>query len=185
MTVDVNKLAVGAAVVSIGDWVAAAAAGTLTDVGLTTGPAELSDVSEDVEVEGEQVQGVVRSVPTKKTVTLKVPMAEADLDKLQRLLRQPTANLTGTAPNKTLAVDAEEEQYLQVQCVTQGIAGSGGTHATRTLTFWRCSMTGREAVPFTKGGVQQWAAVFKVHQDTSVSAGGSGQFYKIADAGAA
>jgi hypothetical protein len=181
---NIKNAPVGAAVVSLGPWVPDGAAGTLVDVGYLKEGVELHDQSEDYELETENTQSPVRSIPYKKTVTLKVVMAENDFDKLAKLLRQPAGNLTGTAPNKSLAVDMDTEQYFQLQVVTVGVAGTNGTFGTRTITLYKCVPKTRDAIKFQKKGEQVVGVTFNVLQDASIAAG-SGQFYKAVDTEAA
>ncbi len=180
---DIKNAPVGAAVVSLGAYVAAGGAGTLTDVGYIKEGVELHDQTEDYELETENTQGPLRSVPIKKDVTVKVVMAENDLDKLAKLVRQAAAALTGAAPNKVLSVSGDQEMYFQLQIVTKGVAGATGVYGTRTITCWRAVPKTRDAIKFTRKGEQVVGVTFKLMEDPSAAS--SGSFYKIADTGGA
>lgn len=179
MAVDIKNIAIGAAVLSLGDWVTAGGAGSLTDVGLTLEGSMLSIATEFFDVSGEQVIGKVRSVPTSMTVTVKAKLQEASLDNLRRAINQPSANLTGTAPNKSLLVGEPSEQYLQGTLVTKGIAGSTSVHATRTITFWRGVVKSIGEISYSKGGNQVYDVEIECLEDTSVST--ADKFFKIVD----
>lgn len=185
MTVDLNKIASGAATVSLGAYVKEGGAGTLSDIGFTTGPISLTINGEDAQFTFEQSYGPVFSIPKDGEVALKIPMAELDEARLQWILRQATAHLSGTAPNQTLIFDTPEEQYLQVQVAAPGIKGTGGTQGTRTLTLWRCAVVNPGEWMFGKGELQKMELELRVLHDLSISENGDGQFLKIANAGAA
>ncbi len=178
---DINKIPVGHAVVSIGDWVTNAGAGTLTDVGSVKGGVSLTPSYEHFKLTSDQTFGPHRSKAHSGEWQLKVPMQESDLVKLRRLLRQPSANLTGADPNRTLAVDGPAEQYLQIQLVTTAIAGATGTFGTRTITLWRCSIENLDEIAFKKESEQMVPVTFLVCEDVSIAAGGNGRFMKIVD----
>jgi hypothetical protein len=185
MAIDINKIAVGSAVVSIGDWVTNAGAGSLTDVGATKGGVTLTPSYEHFKLTTDQTFGPHRSKAHSGEWQCKIPMLEADLPKLRRVLRQVSGNLTGTTPNHTLAVDGASEQYLQVQIVTVGIAGSGGTYGTRTITLWRCAIESIDEIAFRKDGEQMVTITLLVCEDASIAAAGNGRYFKIVDSGAA
>lgn len=186
MAHDINKVPIGMATFFIGDYVAAGAAGSLTEVGLTQGGIEVSDTDEDFELDADQYHGVLRSKPFKTAVTVKIPMLEHDLDKLRRIIRQASGNLTGVSPNKVLARDQAQEQYMQGQLIGVAIAGAAGTFGVRTQTFWKLALAAREPWPHKKDGAQIVIATFKACQDLTITAGnGKGQWYNITDTGGA
>lgn len=182
MAVDIKKMAIGAATLSIGDWVTTGGAGSLTDVGATQEGSMLAEATEFFDVEIEQAQGIVRSVPTKRTPTIKAKLVEADLDKLQRLLHQPTTNLTGTSPNRTLLVGEAQEAYHQIQIVSKGIQGSSGVAGTRTITVWRAVVKNIGETAYAKGGLQTRDVEIAILEDLSVTT--ADKLYKIVDSGA-
>lgn len=184
MSVDSKKIAIGAGVLSIGPYVAAGGAGTLVDVGLTKEGTELSLKITKAEVgNGEQVFGPQFAVPTDVEMELKAVMGEADIDKLAWLTSQPSGNLTGTAPNKSLLLGEPEEQYKQIQVVSKGIRGTNGTAASRTFTGWKGFVKSVEPVKFAKGSEQVYSVTFGFCEDLTVTT--ADKFGKIADTGAA
>lgn len=176
MAAATTNIIVGAATVSVGDWVTAAGAGSLTDVGYTKGNVTLAESHELYDVEPDQVAGVVKQVPTKSTIQIKVPMLESVLEKYRIATRQPAANLTGTPPDLTLRRGGAAEQYHQLQIATVG----HGTTGVRTLTAWRASVAAVEEIAYAKGGEQMVNVTFNLLYDDSVSTGD--KFYKIVDA---
>ena len=178
-----RKIVVGRADVGISAYVAAGGAGTFTDAGYTRGPATIEDSTSDLEISAEQVLGKLSSVPIDKKVVVKFWMLEADLANLQKALRQPAGNLTGTPPNSSLAVGDPVEVYHQVQFVTKGIRGtSGGASATRTITFWRAAFGPMEPIGFPKDGEQIYGVTMSVMYDDSVAT--ADKYYKEVDTGA-
>lgn len=184
MGVDPKKIAIGAGVLSVGPYVAAGAAGTLVDAGLTKEATSLLyKVAKYEYGNGEQVFSAQGAAPTDVEMELKAVMAEADLEKLQWLLSQPAANLTGTAPNKSLLLGEPVEMYHQVQLVTKGVKGTNGTAASRTFTGWRGYIKNVEEIKFAKGSEQLFSVTIGFFEDLTVSTGD--KFGKLADTGAA
>lgn len=183
MAIDVKNIAIGGAVLSIGDWVTAAGAGSLTDVGLLKDGSELTFETENYEVESDSAQGMLAAVPIKTSVKIKAVLQEATLDNLRRVLNQVTGNLSGTAPNKTLLVGERSEQYHQLSIVSKGPKGSGLTSATRTITGWKGVVKIADAIAFKKGAEQTYGVEITLLYDPSVST--ADKFLKIVDTGGA
>ncbi|MEN6527068.1 MAG: hypothetical protein ABFD65_11330, partial [Candidatus Polarisedimenticolia bacterium] len=130
MAGDASKILIGAATVSIGPWVTAGGAGTLVDVGFTSGPVELTTKTTFYDAKVEQAETPVAQAITEQSFTLKVPCIQGELEKLRMATQQPTANLV----TKTLTVARPTLQYYQVQFVGKGPETGG----TRTVTIYRC-----------------------------------------------
>ena len=156
---------VGAATVSIGAYVTNAGPGTLTDVGHLIAPAELGSEFENFDVESERSFGIIKTVPIKAGFTLKIPIMESRPELLRTVLRLVSGQLTGTAPNQTLAVVDPVEQYHQIQLVSAGI----GTTATRTQTYWKCQALTVEPIQYGKATVQAYNATFRILRDDSIT----------------
>ena len=173
---DVDKVLFGAGVFSIGDWVTAGGAGSLTDVGHTAGPIEMQIAREDVEVDSEQVIGSMRRVPTGIKYTIKVPMKEGDLENMRIALGEPAGSLTGVAPDETLVVGSPIEQYHQATIVTKGI----GTTGVRTITLWKLYPESIDPIPHAKGAPQMVSVTFHALHDESLATGD--KVFKAVDA---
>ena len=181
---DTLKTAMAGAALSIGDWVTAGGAGSLTDVGYLKEGSVMSFALGEHAITPDNVPTPVRLVPTTKEVGLKAMLQEVDLDKLAYLLNQPSANLTGIAPNKSLLGGALEEQYKQVTLVTKGIAGATALAATRTITLWRCRVKIDGDVTFSaKSGEQLFSATIMALWDDSVAT--ADKVFKVVDSGGA
>lgn len=176
MATDATKVITGAGTFSIGAYVTAGGAGSLVDVGYSNAPFELTPEFENTEIESENQQGVIKSVPTKTGYTLKVPILESDPEHLRIALGQPAANLTGTAPDETLRVGDRTEQYHQGTLATSGI----GTTGARTFTFWKLQILSMDPIQIGKAVAQMYNAVFRVMPDTSVTT--LDKFFKQVDA---
>lgn len=184
MAVDSKKIAIGAGVLSVGAYVAAGSAGTLTDVGLTKEGTELAFKVTKAEVgNGEQVFGPQLAVPTDVEMELKAVLGEADIDKLQWIFSQPTANLTGTAPNRSLLLGEPTEDYRQVQLVTKGIKGTNGTAASRAFTGWKAFVKSVEPIKYAKAAEQLYSVTLGFCEDVTVAT--ADKFGKLVDTGAA
>jgi len=190
MAVDVNKITYGAGVLSLGAWVTAGGAGTLTDVGATVDGVEIQlDGAEDLEIEIDQAITPVKAVAMKAVKSLTCTIAEMGLPLLQQLLRQVAGNLTGADPNRSLIIDLPQSgdaYMLQATFVTRGIQGATGVYASRTYTFWKCKPK-IEAIPHKKNEIQKYKLTLAIWQDTSIApaTAGKGQFGKVVDTGAA
>lgn len=176
---EVKNIAIGGAALSLGDYVAAGGAGTLADVGLLKDGSEITIQREMYEVKSDSAQGVLRAVPTDIGYEVKAILQEATLANFRKVTGQPSANLTGTAPNATMEGGEAAEEYFQATIVTKGTAGATGVYATRTYTFWKLYVKGVEALPIKKGQEQTYGVTFGAAEDLSVSA--AGKFFKVAD----
>src|SRR6476619_4485060 len=96
-----TKIQVGAATVSIGAYVTAAGAGTLTDVGHTKSPVTLVPNVQTFDVKSERAFGTIKKVPTDMELKLKVPYLETTAEALRVAMRQPSGNVTGSGNNLT------------------------------------------------------------------------------------
>jgi hypothetical protein len=181
LATNTGNIAIGVATVSVGAYVTAGGAGSLTDVGHTKGPTTLTVTGNDYAVATEQSFGTIRKVPISATVKVKVMMDEATLDNLRTAFRQASSQLTGSAPNKTLLVGNITEQYHQVQIVTKGTGGT--TQATRTITIWRAITETVAEIAFGKGNEQTFEVTFDCLYDDSVATGD--KFLKVVDSGGA
>lgn len=169
MANDQKNVAIGGAVVSIAAWAANAAATGHVDVGILKEPPEETPSIENYVPEFESLEGGVVSFPQKTGFEVKLVLAEATPDLKQIALQQPTANLSGTAPNKTLLRGLREEQYKSIKVVTKGGTGATGVRATQTITYHRCAVSKVEPLTYAKGKEQLIGVTFMVLQDTSVS----------------
>jgi hypothetical protein len=181
LATNTGNIAIGLATVSIGAYVAAGGAGSLTDVGHTKGPTTLTVNGKDYAIETEQSFGAIRKIPIGASVKLKVFMDEATLASYRIAFRQAAAQLTGTAPNATLLVGVITEQYHQIQVVTKGTGST--TPATRTITVWRGIVESVDEIPFGKAGEQTLAVTIDCMYDDSVATGD--KFLKVVDSGGA
>lgn len=166
---------IGAGTVSIGDWVTAGGAGSLTDVGHTNAPIDVTHAFEDHETKSERAKGTIKRTPMDMTVTVKVPMLEATLEHWRILSRQAAANLTGTPPDLTLRVGQPVAQYHQMTIVGPGL-GSG---SVRTVTLWRAIVMEVGPIQFAKGGDMVFDVTFGILEDDTL--GTADTFYKVVD----
>lgn len=179
MATNTNYIVVGAAVPSIGAYVAAGGAGSLTDVGHLKNPTTLQAAFEDYPVTSERAQGALKKVPQSSSYKLKLSMTESLLANLQKALRQPSANLTNgdaAIEEGTLLVGNAAEQYHQIQLVGVG----PGATAVRTVTLWRCIVESVAEMAFAKGAEIMYEVTFDVLHDDSVAT--ADKFFKIVDA---
>lgn len=168
---------VGAATVSVADWVTAGGAGSsFVDLGHTKAPSTLTGTIEVFDVKSERVFGIIKSKPIDGKITLKVPTIEVSAENLRIAFGQPAANKSGTGDNLTLRVGDFPEQYHQVTLVTSG----PGTTGVRTFTFWRARITGMGELPFGKGAEQVLELTLEILYDDSVAT--ADKFFKMVDA---
>lgn len=178
MTVATANVLVGAATVSIGDWVTNAGGGSLTDVGHTKSAVTLAPTFEHVEITSERATGTLKMIPINGGYALKVPMLESTILHWEIATKQATGSATGTPPDETLQVGAMQEKYHQIQIT--GIPGVGTTGA-RTITLWRCVVESVSEIAFAKGAEQMLEVTFRVLFDDSI-AGAQGEFFDLIDA---
>ncbi|HET6373009.1 MAG TPA: hypothetical protein VFG76_06865 [Candidatus Polarisedimenticolia bacterium] len=162
-------------------YVAAGAAGTFTNIGYTKGPLTIEEGGSDYEVKAEQVLGALASVPVDKKITLKFTFLQAELDDLQKVLRQPAANLTGTPPNKSLLIGDPVETYHQIKVTGKAIGGSAGIKGVRTITMWRVAFVTVEPIGMAKDSETVWGVTMTLVYDETVAT--ADKYYKIIDTG--
>ena len=182
MAVDVKRITIGAPTVSVATWVAAGAASSFTDFGLT-GPVEVIDsVEKYIAGDGEQVPTGQRAVEIKREVEIKVELREGALDLLQQILEQAAARLTGTNPNKTLLVGEGTEGYLTIKIDTKGEAGGTSyIYAAQAWTFYRCHIKSRDPITISKGKEKTFSVTLGVLWDTTVTT--ADKLYKVVSSG--
>lgn len=176
MAQDVTKIMVGAGVLSLGDYVTAGGAGSLSDAGFTLDDFQLTSNQENFDVEVEQTTGTVLTSKVKTEFTLKCTFAQAEAELLRVLLAQPSGNKSGTGANLTLRVGNAATQYHQATLVVPG----PGTTGVRTLTFWKLQILTSDPIPFGKKVVQKYGATFRLLYDSTVST--ADKFFKQVDA---
>jgi len=148
-----KNIVVGAAsAVSIGVYVEAAAAGSLAAVGYTKGPVTLEANWEGYEVKPEQILGATDLEPTGAAFKLKFVMMESTGENLRIALRQPSTQLTGVAPNSTLAIDDPVAgQYHQVEITGPAPRLTlGAARGDATITIWRAAVEATDAWSISK-----------------------------------
>lgn len=177
MAQDATKILVGApSSVTIGAWVSAAGTATLSDPGHLLEPLEIASEVENFDVEVETAKGIVKTVPVKTAFTVKLSLAQAEIENMRIAWRQSTGNVTGTSPNFTFVVNDAIEAYHRIVVVGPG----EGTNSTRTATLWKCQVQDVQPVTFGKKTVQGVNITFRVLQDTTVATT-QGQYYKIVE----
>ena len=176
MATDSTKIMVGAGTFSIGDYTSAGGAGSLTDVGDILTPYEIGSEFANFDVETERATGIVATYPLTDGHTIKVAMAESDPTWLRIAMGQPSANLTGTTPDKRLLVGDRAAQYHQATLVATGI----GTTGVRTWTFWKLQVLSKEPIQVGKGVVQSYVVTFRALRDSTVAT--ADKYYKQVDA---
>jgi len=176
MATDTSKVFAGAAVVSIGDWVTAGGAGSLTDVGHMKGPVSLTPSFEDYEIKSERAFGTLKRVPISGSLKLALDLQEITVEHLRVAFRQPAANTAGTSPDERLLIGDFAEQYHQITVVVNG----AGTTGVRTMTLWKGFVESLGAIPFAKGEEQHLPLTFDCLYDDSL--GSADKFGRIVDA---
>lgn len=176
MATNTNNICVGAATVSIGAYVSAGGAVTLTDVGHTKEPPTLQPAFENYGVTSERAFGTLRKIPVSGKWQLTVPMLEATIENYRISCKQGSGSTTGTSPNLTLRVGQFAEQYHQITLAVPGV----GSTAARTITLWRCDVESLDAISFGKTIEQVLKPTFDVNYDDTVTT--ADKFFKIVDA---
>lgn len=176
MATDSSKIFMGPGVFSYGAWVTAGGAGTLADGGHIRGPVTKTINWENYKPPLERSQFPVIAAPSSGTCLIKVPLIETTPDLLAVCMRQLAANLSGTAPNKTLRVGNPISLYYQATIVGTsafGLAtaggGGGGTNGIRTLTFWKLQVQSIAEIMFGKGVEQGHEITFEAFLDETVT----------------
>ncbi len=165
MSTATAQINIGAAVVSIGAYVTAGGAGSLTDIGHMKAPASLTPAFEDYEVKSERAFGTLRREPIGGKLSLALDLQETTAEHMRIAFRQPAANKTGTSPDFTLRIGDFAEQYHQVTLVVDG----PGAGSVRTWTFWKGFVESLGAIPFAKGEEQHLPITLDILYDDSVT----------------
>lgn len=184
MPVEQKNIIVAKADVSVGDYIAAGAAGTLVTVGHIKGPVTLETTWENYEIESENQLGSLKSIPTKAAHRLKFAMIESLLDPNIRIsLKNVVAQRSGTTPNFTLAVTDAAEQYHQIAVATKAFVGATGVQGTRVITIWKAAVEALDAIGFTKGGEQMLSVTVNCLFDETITTPLTlGRYMRIVDA---
>jgi hypothetical protein len=117
---DAENIIVGAASVRVNG----------TDVGYTQGGVTCRAAMEFLDIDADQLAGVVKKIPTFERAYLTTTMLEATIANLLIATNQPSTNSTGSSLSFGQAVPAAPEHTLTIT----GVAPQGGV---RTYTFYR------------------------------------------------
>jgi hypothetical protein len=170
MAKDIKRIQIGGAQLSMGSWVAAGAAGSLTEVGILKQGSELTPTRELYMPDFESFQSPIAAFVTKQTWALKAVMAEAAVSLLREILAQPAANLTGLSPNETLVIgESTYEEYLQLELLGGGPMGTGYVRGDATVTVWKAVLQSLDPIMFSKGQEQLFGATFACLLDPTIS----------------
>lgn len=183
MAVSRKNTRVSGAQINVGAYVAAAGAGTLADVGALEGGATVTFTKGSEPINADSVPGPLRIVPTDVGIMVKGVMLETTLTLLRKLLSQPAANLTGTAPNESLLVGQPAEEYFQVTIKGEGPSGTNDTHGTETITIWMAELKIDGETTIAKGKAQAYNVTITGCWDTTVTT--ADKMFKIVDASGA
>ena len=175
MATDTTQIHAGAVVVSVGAWVTAGGAGSLTDVGHMKGPVTLTPAREDYDIKSERAFGILKKIPQDMSLKLAMDLQETTIEHFRIAFGQPAANKTGTTPDFSLLIGEPAEQYHQIAVVGTGPGSTG----VRTMTFWRAFVESVGAVPFAKGEEMHLPITFDCLYDDSVTT--LDKFGKIVD----
>jgi hypothetical protein len=167
MATDATKVKVGAATVKVGEYVSAAGAATLVDVGHIDEAPTLGSNFESFDVESERTDGVIKTTPTKSGYEVEVSQIETTIARMAQAFRQAAAQVTGGAPNQTLKVITAVNRFFQITVEVPG----DGTNSLQTLTFWKCQPISVEPITFGKAATQKYKVKFRVLYDDSISPG--------------
>jgi len=165
MATDTTQIHIGAATVSVGAWVTAGGAGSLTDVGHMKAQATLTPSFTDYEIKSERSFGTLKREPQDMKLTLALDLQETTAEHMRIAFRQPAANKSGTSPDFTLRIGDPAEQYHQISLVANG----PGTSGVRTQTYWRAFVESLGAIPYGKGEEQHLPITFDILYDDSVT----------------
>jgi len=184
MALEDHNVVIGAPVVSVSPWVTNAGAGTFRDLGhLSEAPTVKWD-TENYDQESESVLGVIKTKPIKQGGEITIGMLEATADNLALLTRQPSTQLSGTTPNRVLAISDSQAIDLQMKFVGPGPEGTAGVPSVRTELYWKCQVVSSEPIPHAKAGAQVYKVVLRIMRDSSVaSPSTNGSFGKQSDTG--
>ena len=167
------NILVGSATISVGPYVSAGGAGTLSDLGaILAGGITFSRKTSYHDVISDHHLGILSRVKTADAWEVKVTCMESSLANLLIAFDQPNASLSGsTLRHNTNA----QTNYKQVQIVGLGPTGA----FIRTITVWRCAVVECGDIPFKKDGEQLLPLTFGVCQDLTVVT--ADQSFKVVD----
>jgi len=101
------------------------------DVGYTQGGITMRKANELTEIDADQLAGVARKVTTFERMFISTTMLEATRENMQKIMNEPTGNLTGSQLSFGSASPTTPEYVLTITGKAPGSA------TTRTYTFYR------------------------------------------------
>jgi len=161
---DATQILAGGAEIFIGAKTTDGAAGSLLSFGHTLNPTEFAFEFEDFPIETEQSIGLATSFIVGAKYSLKIDVAQNNPAAMRIAARLAAANLTGSAPNETLAFNDPANEFFQVAVVGR----SYGTTKVDTYTFWNSQVRTTEPIPFGKRAVQHLSMLLDLFRDDTV-----------------
>ena len=166
----------GGAVVSLGAWVTAGGAGTLTDVGIIQGGLKFDDKRTYHKIEYDHHLGELKANCTKRTAQIKFKVGEMSLRNLALSLDGLGMLGTSTSPNNSILHNPDAvATELQCQFTAPGL----GTNKLRTFTAWKGVVTAHSPIDFSKTVEQSTEFTIDLLQDLTVVT--ADQDYKFVD----
>jgi len=146
------------------------------EVGGLEGGVSIDHSEEQVDLEVDQIVGIVGSVTTKEEMTVKVSLAEPTLAMLAIAFGYPVAAVSGS----TFSFGAKTSNTERTLFIN--VKGPGASTATRKYIFWRAIPTGKSGHSYKKGDKTLVEVEFKILVDTTKTA--EQRFGTVVDTGA-
>ena len=164
MSVTTTNIIVGSGTLSVGEYVTAGGAGSLTDVGATDGGVSITPNLSVLDIFVDQQITAIAGAKTKSEYILKTNLMESTLGLLAMAWGQPASNVAGgifyVGDDMTLP-------YKQLSFVGRAAGAPAGL--TRTLTCWRAVAYKTGEHSYKKDKETFIPIEFKLYLDLSVT----------------
>lgn len=160
-----SNILFGAGEFYIGDYVAAAGTVTYVDVGHIQKAIKIGAKLKYKDVETQRAFSMVKRYPIGGELMIQGFFHEATLENMRIMLAQPSAQISGTAPNQTLLVGTPLEQYHAIKVIAPGL----GSTKKQTDTFYKCCVDDPDDWEIDKENEQVYGVKFRILWDDSVT----------------
>ena len=153
-----------------------------TDVGAIIGGVHLDRKTSYHEVKSDHAMNILDMIKTEDYLTATFAMEESNMENLAYAWDQPQANVSGSAPNKTLnRTPNSARQLLAMKIVSAGSGMGAGSTNTRTMTAWKCVIVGVGKSSFKKDGEFLLEVTVRILQDLGITNASTSQDLKTVD----
>lgn len=155
MATDRNKIIIGSATLSI----------DAVDVGHTTAGVNVRESRDFLDIEGDQIAGVIQKEITFERMFITTTLLETTLERIRIAMNMPSGNIVSSGSQLDFGSASPAVSEHQLIIVGKGIKNPNGTRKVRTFTFFRCISINEISLVNQRDAVQMLEVEFECLKD--------------------